>query len=232
MNHSIQINIRGLKALLFICFTTFCVSGSFGQTLTFNYSETAVVIDGMPEAIWNTASWETIGRENQGVISSPEDLQGWFKVKADLTNLYFLVIAEDDVFHSDHEVNVWNEDGVEIFIDVGNDKMTSYGQDDFQFLIRYDDAEVYEPNHDAISGTQVAQTTLGDSIIYEIAIPLATIQLNPSDIVDGLLMGFDIHLNDDDNHGARDGKLAWYARTDQSSRNPAYFGIASGSWFH
>jgi len=38
--------------------------------------------------------------------------------------------------------DIWHDDGVEIFLDIGNDKSVTYGSDDFQRLFRYQDDEL------------------------------------------------------------------------------------------
>jgi oligosaccharide reducing-end xylanase len=40
------------------------------------------------------------------------------------------------------------------------------------------------------------------------------------------LLGLDVHINDDDNGGSRDGKKAWFNALDTSWQNPATFATA------
>ncbi|MFY0626901.1 MAG: lamin tail domain-containing protein [Reichenbachiella sp.] len=200
----------------------------FGQTLTISEISEPPVIDGVIDASWDAIDFESIDRNNAGTISSQEDLSGKFKMSWDTNNLYLIVLVKDDVFHSDMESNVWNEDGIEIFIDSDNSKNSSFGTNDFQFQLRYADASAYEVSHGDVTGVVSQQVVSNDTIFYEMSIPLSLLDLDGNSIVNGQLLGFDIHINDDDNiDGNREGKLAWYARTDNSSRNPAYFGTAN-----
>ncbi|MEZ5447604.1 MAG: sugar-binding protein [Thiolinea sp.] len=40
----------------------------------------------------------------------------------------------------------------------------------------------------------------------------------------GHRMGIDIHVNDDDDGGGREGKLTWYGKVDEAYRNPSVLG--------
>ena len=43
----------------------------------------------------------------------------------------------------------------------------------------------------------------------------------------GKVFGFDVHLNDDDDGGPRDGKLAWFGTVDQAWTRPDLFSAAT-----
>ncbi len=198
---------------------------SLAQTFSIERTATPILVDGDIDQQWSYFKFENIQNISSGTISSSNDLSSSFKVIADDENLYFLLQVRDDVFHSDNESDIWNDDGLEIFLDVDNDKNATYGINDFQFQIRYNDATVHESKHNKTTNTKIGQRISGDTITYELSIPFSTIGLDFNTMVDGLLIGFDIHINDDDK-GTREGKLAWYGRTDEASKNPAYFGTA------
>ncbi len=214
-----------LALLSIICFFLKPIS-STGQTLSIPNITNPILIDGTPDTYWGAVKFESITNTTSGTISSPTDLSAWFKVAADKEKIYFLVIVKDDIAHSDNESNVWNDDGIEIYIDVDNDKASTFGANDFQFQFRYNDATVHEAKHDATTNVVLSQVSSADSILYEVSIPFSTLKLDPTKIIDGLLIGLDVHINDNDNKGSREGKLGWNARTDKASTNPAHFGIA------
>jgi hypothetical protein len=58
----------------------------------------------------------------------------------------------------------------------------------------------------------------------EVKLPWSTLGATPSS---GHVMGIDIHVNDDDTQGDRDGKLSWNAATDTAWEQPRVFGRAT-----
>ncbi|MFY0607618.1 MAG: lamin tail domain-containing protein [Cyclobacteriaceae bacterium] len=210
---------------IFSILLTFLTHFAGSQSLAIEFTTAAISVDGQAEGTWDSFDFQSIDNPNSGDVDSPADLSARYKIAFDATNIYVLLEVRDNVWHIDNETNVWNEDGFELFIDVGNDKQSTYGSDDFKFDFRYTDNNSYKRNN-RTTGVQIAQMQVNDTVVYEVAIPLSTLTLEQSNIVEGELIGFDIHVNDDDNTGNREGKLAWYARKDESSKNPAYFGIA------
>lgn len=57
--------------------------------------------------------------------------------------------------------------------------------------------------------------------VLEISIPWSSLRVQPQP---SMLMGLDVHVDDDDDGNDRDGKLAWKARQDDAWRNPSLFG--------
>ena len=70
---------------------------------------------------------------------------------------------------------------------------------------------------------EFGQTQLSGGYRMEIKIPLAYMGYDRSN---GGRFGIDIHINDDDDGGGRDGKLAWFATEDVSWERPSAFGEA------
>lgn len=126
--------------------------------------------------------------------------------------------------------DVWHDDSIEIFIDVGNDKASTFGDDDYQRLFRYQDdavdAQLVGSNSAAgmiasYCSSRGMATDWGWYTYYEVKIDLASIDLGV-----GELFGIDVQYNDDDDSGARDAKWAWFAPTgdDVSWQNPGLMG--------
>ncbi len=126
--------------------------------------------------------------------------------------------------------DVWHDDSVDVFLDVGNDKLTSYGDDDYHQLFRYQDnvADAQFVGFNSAPGMLASycssrgmETNSSSQTYYEIKIDLSSIDLNI-----GERFGIDIHQNDDDDSGNRDAKWAWFAPSgaDESWRNPSFMG--------
>lgn len=126
--------------------------------------------------------------------------------------------------------DIWHDDSMEIFLDVGNDKSNTFGADDFQTLFRYQDnvfdSQVVASNSAlgmiaSYCSSRGMATDWNWSTYYEVKIDLASIGLNV-----GERFGIDIQYNDDDDSGARDAKWAWFAPsgTDETWRNPSLMG--------
>ncbi|MGN6645544.1 MAG: sugar-binding protein, partial [Cytophaga sp.] len=182
----------------------------------------APTIDGTVEGLWNNYGSSTIGKTISGTVSSSSDLSGNWKAMWDASNLYVLVQVTDDVKRNDGGTDVYNDDNVEIYIDMGNTKGTTYGSNDQQYTFRWNDAtSVYEINGHSVAGISRAITNTASGYIVEVSLPWSTMGGTASV---NALEGFDVMINDDDDGGARDGKLAWMATTDDTWSNPGLMG--------
>ena len=181
--------------------------------------ETAIspVIDGIIDSKWNNATKNSLDIVSQGSRISLADLSATFQVLRDATNFYILVDVTDDKLRNDGTYNYQN-DAVEIFIDLGNDKRTTYGATDFRYTFVYNNPTIFEDAHDAITGVTFKQGAKQGGYIMEISIPWATLG---GTLKDGELLGFDLHVNDNDIAGVREAKIAWRDATDNVWQNPS-----------
>ncbi|MGL1885022.1 MAG: lamin tail domain-containing protein [Reichenbachiella sp.] len=223
MNYLTSLLRVSLYSTLALFFVQLVPSICFSQTLAIQYLDQAPIVDGLGDDLWESVAFDDIDRANVGQISSQADLTASFKAGWTQSHLYLLVQIKDDVFYSDSENQIWNDDGVEIFIDASNDKKSFYGADDFYFQFRHDDSESHEYKHGNTEGVVFEQSISNDTTIYEIAIPFSLLGI--SEPSNHKLIGFDVHVNDDDGNGQRDGKVTWYTEFDYSGSNPSYFGI-------
>jgi len=160
-----------------------------------------------------------------------EDYSSW-RAMHDGEFLYILVQIgrEQAAQRWSDSVDVWHDDSVEIFIDVGNDKLDTYGHDDYQRLFRYldnaADAQIVGSNSAAgmiasYCSSRGMATDWGWYTYYEIKIDMSSINLGI-----GERFGIDVQYNDDDDSGSRDAKWAWFAPSgnDVSWQNPSLMG--------
>ncbi len=174
-------------------------------------------INGAIDASW--AGYTSIPL-NQGSASAP-DLDATYKITYDATNLYLLFDVTDDALVRDGTGGTWEDDGVEIYIDMGNDKSGTYGANDFQYSFNWNSATILENKHSALTGVTLGQANRVGGYVMEVRIPWSTLGGAPSA---GAYMGFDVKVNDDDNNGTRDNELGWFDGTYLAWGNPSLFG--------
>lgn len=191
-----------------------------------NKANTAPVIDGTIDAIWNNSKVLTgnVSKLLSGTVSNSSDLSGSFKALWDASYLYILADVSDDTKVNDSQ-NVYDDDAVEVYVDINNDKTTTYGANDVQYSFGWNDGTTVGALPSGRSVTGIAYTAVARTggYIIEAKIPWATIQGTPA--IDQLI-GIDFMINDDDDNGTRDGKLAWNAATDNAWQDPSLFGTA------
>jgi len=148
--------------------------------------------------------------------------------------LYVLIIVDDEPMQdrwSDSE-NVWHDDSAELYFDIGNEGNTTYDNNDYQRLFRYQD-NVADNQTDGFHSASGMVSNYCSSrgmaqewsyyMYYEIRVSLASIGLR-----EGVPFGFDVSYNEDDSSGDRDAKWAWFAPsgTDTAWNNPSNLGTA------
>lgn len=188
----------------------------------------APVIDGAADTVWNTANPAAITNVKDN-ISSGSDLSGTYKTLWDATHLYVLINVTDDLQTNDSGAATYDDDGVEIYVDANNDKLTSYGATDVQYIFSWNGTSVVTTAVVAgvntlsfLAGVVGKGQAVAGGYVIEVKIPWSTV--GQTTIAAGALVGLDAHINDDDNGGARDGKLMWKDTTDTAYLNPSVFG--------
>jgi len=149
---------------------------------------------------------------------------------ADNTWLYVAIRLTDDTIHAG-ETDTWEDDSIEIYIDANHAATETYAGDDVQITIGAGNigGEIDAPHltgsaNAATSGTIAAVVESADGWVVESAVPLNN-DLWTIVPQDGLVIGFNIHFNDDDDGASRDHKLIWSLLDvdDQSWQNTSRF---------
>jgi hypothetical protein len=153
---------------------------------------------------------------------SNEDAAFTFASIADDDYLYVAMYVWDDrkvVDETDDDQMLWADDSIEFYIDGGFERSLKYDENDSQITIaRGSGPEATDnprmspwagygsgiPGADTGTKTYVADTPNGWTV--EAAIPLSTFGVVPQN---GTVIGFDMHVNDDDDGEMRDHKLMW-----------------------
>jgi hypothetical protein len=185
-----------------------------------------IVIDGTIDEAWNNPSvlQAKCTKTLVGTISNSADLSGYFKALWDNTYLYILADVDDNALVKDSD-NIYDDDAVEVYIDINNDKASTYGNNDFQYTFAWDRGTTVGvlPSGRSTSNITYSIVAKTGGYIVEARIPWATVQDSPAV---NQSIGIDFMINDDDNSGARDKKTSWNANTDDAWQNPSLFGTA------
>ena len=189
-------------------------------------TNSAPTIDGLADASWSAANSQTIANVVVGTVAIDNDLSGNFRTLWDANNLYVLVQVNDEAQRNDSGTQTWNDDSVEIYIDANNDKPTTYGSNDYQYRFTWTGSSlgIEEIKHGATTGVTASRVATATGYIVEVKLPWST--LGQSSVAVGALSGLDVHINDDDDGGNRDGKKAWFNTADTSWQNPSTFATA------
>ena len=159
-------------------------------------------------------------------VDTDKDVSGSYKLTWDDKYLYILATVTDDKLVNDSE-DPWDDDSIEIYLDGGNEKATSYDTNDHQLVFRWDDPTVYHPsnkNAQNPKGIDFDQITLDKGYQMEIRIAWSFIGVS---VEDKHQLGFDLHINDDDTGAERDGKRTHFDNTDTAYADTSVFGTFS-----
>jgi hypothetical protein len=187
----------------------------------------APVIDGKAEDIWSIASEYKIENVMYSSALSPNDLSADFKAMWDEDNLYVLIEVADDNLKNDSSPDQWwFDDSAEVYIDADNAKSSQYDDNDAQYHFDWDKTNPtmnVGQQHGRKEGVEFAMVTTREGYITEIRFPWSTLGAKP---FAGATIGLDVHVNDDDDGGQRDGKIGWNDKNDRAWSEPRVFGNA------
>jgi hypothetical protein len=197
-------------------------------TATVVKTSSAPAIDGIVDALWAGANAYTM---NNNLVRGTgplfhKDLWATWRIMYDDDNLYVLVEARDETLIKDGP-NWYDDDIVEIMIDGDHSRGSSYdGVNDFELGFRWNDPAIIPGVNSAPvpPNAQFSMVGTGEGYVLEFRLPLAEIGVQP---VNGTIFGLDIHVNDDDDGGPRDAKMAWFGVEDNAWQAPVYFSTAT-----
>jgi len=192
------------------------------DTGVFCQTESSPGINGSEGALWEDAVEHNIQQIYEGSVTNGSDLSAYYKVIWNANNLFFVVNVNDDSKVNDSPVALADfDDGVEIYLDMNNDKANSYDANDHHFLFRWNDPDIHHISAGQINpaGAEAAFASPATGYILEIKLPYSLLG-NPASII-----GIDVHINDDDNGGdTREAKMAWFEPSTAVNNNPSLFG--------
>ncbi|MBP5350752.1 MAG: cellulase family glycosylhydrolase [Fibrobacterales bacterium] len=192
------------------------------DTLAVPGTRRAPSIDGEIDDVWSGAVRLELGNVVRGTAERParDDFSVEARLLWDEENLYLLVDATDQTL-STSGANSYDDDGFELYLDVGGRKGESYGEGQFQFTAAFGDARLAENKRNADEGVEMVQKAGEGGYRVEIAIPWTTLGARPEA---GTRIGIDVHAVDNDGGESRKTKLAWAAHADETWEVPGLMG--------
>ncbi len=174
------------------------------------------VIDGDEDAVWATApeiATDVWVLGNSGATAKVRLL--W-----DKGHLYAYAVVTDSLL-SKASRNVWEQDSVEVFLDQNNAKSASYEPDDGQYRVNFDNEQSYNGAAASAETFKTATRVVPGGYVVELMVTLTSVEAQ-----DGVLVGFDFQVNNDENgDGVRDSVAMWNDPTGQSYQNTSRIGV-------
>src|SRR5688572_15583777 len=190
----------------------FRAAGAVAGQSDANNVATPATIDGN----LNEAGWSIVTPVSETVSGTPNNTVT-FGTMWNSTYLYVGVRVLDANLFND-SANTWEGDSVEIYIDANHSHGTVYDSFDRQFVKGYNDTGLSSIG--STTGVVHAWAPITGGYSVELAIPWSNLGVTPTA---GLMMGFDIGNNDDDNAGTRDSQRVWWGDINNYN-NTANFG--------
>lgn len=173
-------------------------------------------IDGEMDSMWATApvyTTDVMAEQHNNAVAKAQFRSMW-----DEHNLYVYAVVKDSVLN-DANVNAWEQDSVEIFVDQNNRKTENYQDDDGQYRINFKNVKTVGGHANQNNYTSATKLIDGGYVI-EVAIALDTIIPKA-----GTMIGFDFQVNNAQDSGSRDSVFTWNDPTGQSYQNTSRFGV-------
>lgn len=172
-------------------------------------------IDGEIDAVWATAN--TVKSEIFIGGDASTNNVGEFKALWDEDNYYILAIVKDEVI-SDASADSYQQDSIDWYLDVANNKTVEYDAIDGQFRANF--ANVSSVMHRAdTSGFVTAAKEIDGGWLVEAKVPFLK-KMKAGDVV-----GIDFQVNNDnDGDGTRDGVSNWAALSGDGWKDTSQFG--------
>lgn len=184
-------------------------------------------VDGKIDDIWKYATEFKMTYDAQG--ASAEKLgtaytgkyTNWGKILWSDKTVYVLVYAQRESVVLDSKFQTWNKDGIELYIDEGNEKSDkAYDANDSLSRILADGTIASSKKKVVVkAGTQAGGYLLEMSYEFESVVPKA-----------GASFGFDLAINyNKDKTDARANCIAWNDRANLAHKFPIYMGTVTFS---
>ncbi|WP_028489782.1 sugar-binding protein [Thiothrix lacustris] len=177
--------------------------------------------------VWQGASVYQLRNVVNGKIDGKQDLAALWQASWDQQNLYMRIGVEDDRPAVNDSTVPWEDDAVEWYLDADASMASQYDQrNDFHFIFNLKNGTVMlgknSPRGASLSLNQKL-TRSANGYVLEVTLPWSALGVSPRS---GHRLGLDVHVDDDDDGGDRDGKLTWKAKQDDAWQNPSLFGGA------
>ncbi len=170
------------------------------------------VIDGVTDDAWSRAPALQINRYQLAW----QGANGLAKVLWDEQNLYVMFYVSDSQLDKVN-VNEWEQDSVEAFVDENNKKTSFYQDDDGQYRVNFENNASFNPES-IDNGFESAVRVNGMNYTIEMKIPFKTISPEAD-----MQIGFDAQINDAKG-GARQSVATWNDVTGNGYQDTSVYG--------
>jgi len=184
------------------------------------------VIDGVRDTIWSVSDEHKFTQNVTGTAPAGFGASWWGMW--DNQNFYVFVDVNDNKIVTDN-ASSWQDDSVEIYIDGGNQKLTTAGPTEFQYRIAANPTicpaiEEYHNPSTALSGVEYAVALTGKGYSIEAKFPWNTLMAGGAAPLVGDLEGFEVHVNNNDGTGAgRIAQITWLTTSADCWSNPSHY---------
>ncbi|MFA9398438.1 MAG: endo-1,4-beta-xylanase [Clostridiaceae bacterium] len=171
-------------------------------------------VDADVDSVWENAEWVNIDTYTQNTKGAT----GKAKMIWDENFIYVLVDVADENL-SAVNVNAWEQDSVEIFVDENHGQTSSYEQDDVQYRVSYlGDVSISGGPSD--TKFKAVSKEISGGYRVEMAIPFNIAKGTPDQ-----MLGFDFQINDDQGTGKRDSMANWNDLSGNGWRTTENYGL-------
>ncbi len=184
-------------------------------------------INGNVGIVWDQAVSYQVDEYIGGVVPA-SDLSAEFGAIYNDDYLTLYVDVVDDVAQRDSGSKPYDDDAIEIFLDPDDSRGTTYDANDLQIVIGRGDITYYAYRGGfsaTVTGLVFAQQENIGGYSLELRIPWNSLGIQSA--TGNQKIGIEIQVNDDDDGGIRDHKIAWKDATDNAWNNPSLFGTGN-----
>ncbi|MEO0331033.1 MAG: sugar-binding protein, partial [Bacteroidota bacterium] len=190
-----------------------------GMPISLTYLPQAISVDGLQDDIWSSVPWQGI---DMNVLGTTPDSRDRFKVAYTRDFLYFLVRVQDSSPNFQRQGDtLYVGDKITVGLDIGNDKASFYGEDDYLFNVEATGSVLPVTDTEDIIEATVNDISAG--YVYEMAIrwdDLGTIPTNQA------LLGLEVAVADNQTGSGVEQANQWFGDKDLLSSTPFAWGTA------
>lgn len=208
-----------------VCIASQCVIPSGLAIVRTSATGPQIKGDAADDVLWALATPVPIQNVVGGSINGASDLSGHFRAMWNDEALFFRIDVTDEARRAD-STYPWEDDSPEIYIDADRSRGGKYdGVNDFQYVfLNAEPFKVVEVALKRTDGVVHKFSLLTGGYRLDVKLPWSTLRTAGGA---GKTLGLDVHINDDDDGAARDGKLAWFGTVDLAYTRPDLFSQAT-----
>ena len=179
-----------------------------------------------PEAFFRLDNPRSLHMMVEGDEWIKKDISGKWQAKWDNENIYLTVKVYDDTLMADSK-DPRDDDSIEFFIDADNSRHKTYdGKNDLHYIFSWNSDNItylgaHSPPH-ASTDFPVEMNKTADGYLLKASIPWSILHVKPR--ISGRI-GIEVVINDDDDGGKRDSRVAWASAYDTAQNNPQSLGV-------